>query len=149
MSKPLTIDDAQQSLNTHAAAKGEELRERYGPCVGWGQLADILNDRSIVRYPCSIVFDAEPLQDGEFAHPVARGERPEDGFTICVHPRFASRLDSVTYLVLYQLVLVNYGEFASSGDAETFGAAALGMARDEYYDAICRFADEIAAAART
>ena len=149
MSKPLTIDDAQQSLQAHAAAKGEELRVRYGPCVGWSQLADILHDRSIVRYPCSIAFDAGPLQEGEFAHPVVRGERPEDGFTICVHPQFASRPDCVIYLVLYQLVLVNYGEFASSGDAETFGAAALGLARDEYYEAICRLADEIAGAART
>ena len=46
-------------------------------------------------------------------------------------------------LVLYQLVLVNYGAFAAPDDAETFGAAALGLGRDEYYHALCRLADEL------
>jgi hypothetical protein len=49
----------------------------------------------------------------------------------------------VPYLVLYQLVLVNYGEFASPDDAETFGASALGLEREEYYAALCRMADEV------
>jgi hypothetical protein len=46
-------------------------------------------------------------------------------------------------LVLYQLVAVNYGEFASADEAETFGAAALGLTRDEYYAVLCAMADEI------
>jgi hypothetical protein len=53
------------------------------------------------------------------------------------------QLEQVPLLVLYQLVLVNYGAFASSDDAETFGAAALGLARDEYYGTLCRLADEL------
>ena len=61
-----------------------------------------------------------------------------------VHPFFMSQLDQVPLLVLYQLVLVNYGAFAVPEDAETFGAAALGLARDEYYHALCRLADELA-----
>ena len=96
-----------------------------------------------MRYPCEIVFDAAPLQAGEFAHPVAKGDRPEDGFTMYVHPFFMMQLDQVPLLVLYQLVLVNYGAFASPEDAETFGAAALGLAKDEYYHALCRLADEL------
>jgi hypothetical protein len=40
-------------------------------------------------------------------------------------------------------VLVNYGEFASAEDAETFGAAALGLARDDYYQALCGLADQV------
>ena len=47
--------------------------------------------------------------------------------------------------MLYQLVLVNYGEFASAADAETFGATALGISKDEYYEALCEMADEIGA----
>ena len=38
---------------------------------------------------------------------------------------------------------MNYGEFASSDDAETFGAAALGLTRDEYYALICDAADQL------
>jgi len=45
--------------------------------------------------------------------------------------------------VLYQLVALNYGVFASSDDAETFGAAALGLTRDEYYALICDCADQL------
>jgi hypothetical protein len=143
MSIQLTADDARQSLTAHVAAKGAELRKKYGPRIGWKQLGRILKDRACVRYPCEIVFDAAPLNPGEFAHPVAKGEKPEDGFTMYVHPFFMTDLEQVACLVLYQLVLVNYGEFASPDDAETFGAAALGFSREEYYKVICELAGQI------
>ena len=54
---------------------------------------------------------------------------------------FLTRLAQVPYLVLYQLVLVNYGEIASAVEAETFGAAASGLSRDEYYHMLCGLAD--------
>ena len=145
MPTQLTADDAKQSLNAHVAAKGEEVRAKYGPRIGWKELRPILEDRACVRYPCEIVFDAGQLGAGEFAHPVAKGENPEDGFTLFVHPFFMTQLERVPYLVLYQLVLVNYGEFASATDAETFGASALGISKDEYYEALCEMADEIGA----
>ena len=34
-------------------------------------------------------------------------------------------------------------EFASADDAETFGAGALGLSKDEYYEALCEMADQI------
>jgi hypothetical protein len=145
MSKPLTIEDARQSLTAHVADKGAEVHAKYGPHIGWNELLRILDDRVCVRYPCEIVFDAGPLQAGEFAHPVAKTERPEDGFTMFVHPYFSTQLERVPYLVLYQLVLVNYGEFASPEDAETFGASVLGLPAEDYYRALCEMADEISA----
>ena len=144
MSKQLTTEDGRQSLHAHAAAKGLEIREKYGPHIGWTQLQRLLQDRSCVRYPCEIVFDAAGLQPGEFAHPVAKGERPDAGFTIFVHPLLLLQLERVPPLVLYQLVLVNYGDFASADDAETFGANALGLSKDDYYRGLCEMADEIA-----
>jgi hypothetical protein len=143
MATQLTADDAKQSLTSHVEAKGIELFVKYGPRIGWGELQRLLADRAYVRYPCLVEFDAAPLQAGEFAHPVQKSEFPEDGFTMFVHPRFMLELDRVAYLVLYQLVAVNYGEFASADEAETFGAAALGLTRDEYYAALCAMADEI------
>jgi hypothetical protein len=65
-----------------------------------------------------------------------------------VHPFFLTQLPQVPYLVLYQLVVVNYGEFASADDAETFGAAVLGISRDEYYQALCEMADQLCGQAR-
>jgi hypothetical protein len=139
----LTADDARQSLNAHVATKGAEIFQKYGPNIGWKELQRILNDRECVRYPCEIVFDAGPLRAGEFALPVARSESPEDGFTMYVHPMFMTDLPRVPYLVLYQLVVVNYGEFASADDAEAFGAKALGLDREDYYFALCEMADQI------
>ena len=54
-----------------------------------------------------------------------------------------TELRAVPQLVLYQLVAVNYGGFASGDDAETFGAAALGLEREDYYQELCRLADQL------
>jgi hypothetical protein len=145
MEQKLTVEDARQSLAAHAAEKGIELREKYGPHIGWNELGKILQDRSLVRYPCEIVFDASALLKGELAHPAPNTERPEDGFKIHVHPLFMAQLQRAPLIVLYQLVLVNYGEFASADDAESFGAAALGLDKEEYYRVICELADQLGA----
>jgi hypothetical protein len=143
MPTQLTSDDFKQSLNSHVALKGAEVREKYGPNIGWTELQRILEDRACVRYPCEIRFGAQSLLEGETAHPVSNGERPEEGFTIVVHPHFASDVAECVHLVLYQLVLVNYGEFASSDDAETFGSTVLGLPKDEYYERLCELADRL------
>lgn len=143
MARKLTPEDARQSLNAHVAEKGDEIYQKYGPHIGWPELQRLLTDRTCVRYPCEIFFDPEPLQPGEFAHPVAKGNRPEDGYAIHVHPFFMTQLDQVPLLVLYQLVLVNYGEFASPEDAEQFGAHALGLLPNDYYTRLCFLADQI------
>jgi hypothetical protein len=144
MPTQLTSDDFKQSLNAHVASKGAEVCEKYGPHIGWKELQRILEDRACVRYPCEIVFDATPLEPGEAAHPIPNGEGLEAGFTMHVHPFFMTQLNRVPYLVLYQLVAVNYGEFASGDDAETFGAAALGLSKEEYYLTLCELADQVA-----
>lgn len=141
MSHQLTVSDARESLTLHLESKGHGIREQYGPDLGWKQLLQVLADRKFVRYPCEIVFDTAGLEAGEFAHPVANGVLPEEGFTLHVHPLFLTQLHQVPYLVLYQLVLVNYGEFATPDDAETFGSAALGISKQAYYDTLCELAD--------
>ena len=73
MAAPPSAQEARQSLNASAAAIGAGIYAKYGPRIGWTQLLQILEDRTCVRYPCQIVFDAAPLQEGEFAHPVGRG----------------------------------------------------------------------------
>lgn len=143
MSTQLTAEDARQSLTAHVEAKGIEIFAKYGPVIGWGQLQRLIADRACVRYPCEIAFDAEPLLPGEFAAPVQKGASPEEGFRMCVHPLFLTQLEAVPALVLYQLVAVNYGQFAAAHEAETFGAAALGLTRDEYYTFLCDCADQL------
>jgi hypothetical protein len=141
MSQTLTLADAQNSLSAHVAAKGAEIHAKYGPNLGWQELERLLLDRDCVRYPCEIAFDAAPLRDGEFAYAQPQGERPEDGYRINVHPFFSTQPALVPALVLYQLVQVNYGDFASPDDAEAFGAAALGVDPEAYYTLLCESAD--------
>jgi hypothetical protein len=141
VSKQLTADDARESLSAHVAARGAEIFEKYGPRIGWSELLRLLQDRACVRYPCAVAFDAAPLQPGECAWPKPNSDQPEDGFVICIHPLFMTQLDRVAHLALYQLVVVNYGEFASSDDAEIFGAAALGISREQYYQGLCEMTD--------
>ena len=68
---------------------------------------------------------------------------PEDGFTIYLHPLYEADKSVVPALVLYQLVVINYGDFASSDDAETFGSQALGLTREDYYQKLCALADRL------
>jgi hypothetical protein len=145
MARQLTATDARESLTAHVESKGVEIYLKYGPQIGRAELERLLADRACVRYPCEIVFDATALLPGEFAQPVQKGRRPEDGFTMFVHPWFQAQPDRVPGLVLYQLVAVNYGDFASAVEAETFGAAALGLTRDEYYGMLCEASDQLGA----
>ena len=143
MAQQLTAEDARKSLTAHVETKGVEVFAKYGPQLGWTGLQQLLEDRVYVRYPVQIVFESAGLNPGEFAHPEQKGANPEDGFTMFVHPLFMTQLDLVPALVLYQLVAVNYGEFASSDEAETFGAAAMGLTRDEYYNQLCDVSDQV------
>jgi hypothetical protein len=136
-----TAQDARLALSSHAAATGAEIQRKYGPQIGWPELLRILEDRSCVRYPCEIAFDAAQLQVGEFAYPAQKALRPEEGFIIFLHPRLKEDLQAAAALLLYQLVAVNYGSFASAEDAESFGAAVLGITKDEYYEKVCHLAD--------
>lgn len=147
MEKQLTADDARQSLTSHVAAKGAEINELYGPTIGWNELERILQDRTCVRYPCEIKFGSQPLMEGELAHPEPKGDQPDAGFDMVVHPVYAGDPNAVVYLVLYQLVIVNYGEFASAEDAETFGAHVLGISKEDYYQSLCALADKLPVAA--
>ncbi|HAM73902.1 MAG TPA: hypothetical protein DCM86_19910 [Verrucomicrobiales bacterium] len=143
MATQLTAEDARSSLTEHAASKGVEIHEAYGPNLGWNELLSLLKDRRFVRYPCAVKFDEADLEPGEFGHASPVGDRPDAGFVISIHPFFLTQLDRVPALVLYQLVLVNYGDFASPDDAEAFGAAALGLPREAYYEQICDLSDQL------
>ena len=58
-------------------------------------------------------------------------------------PRIQKKLDDVPALVLYHLVTVNYGDFATFHEAEVFAAEALGMEQEDYYKLLCRLADQV------
>jgi hypothetical protein len=139
------VPAAGQSLHDHAAARGAEIHAKYGPRLGWSELQRLLQDRTCVRYPCEIVFGAGGLRAGELAHPAPKAQRPEAGFVMWVHPALQELPDQAVAVVLYQLVVINYGGFAAPADAEAFGANALGLSVEAYYERLCAIADRVGA----
>jgi hypothetical protein len=143
MARQLDSENGRESVSAQMAARAAEICQKYGPEMGWNQLLQLLKDRALVRFPCEIRFDAEPLLAGEFAHTLPNGAHSEDGFTIYVHPCYAEQPARVPYLVLYQLGLINFGAAATADDAETFGSGALGLTKDQYYSALCELSGQI------
>lgn len=143
MARHFKTDEARQCLTANLAAKAAEVRHKYGPDIGWNELQKLLQDREFAPFPCEIRFDAEPLLPGEFGHPVPNGPNREQGFIIYLHPLYATQLPRVPYLVLHQLVLINYGDSATADDAETFGSLVLGLSKQAYYEALCELSGQI------
>jgi len=143
MARELKTKQVTPGLRDQVSAQGAEIHLKYGPQIGWNELGQLLDDRTLIRYPCEIRFDAQPLLPGEFAHPLPRGPAPEDGYIIYIHPYFSNQLTSVPLLVLHQLALINYGDSATWDDAETFGSLALGLSKEEYYQALCNLSSQI------
>jgi len=143
MARQLKSADVRSSLCADLAAKAAAIREKYGPHIGWNELHQLLEDRDFAPFPCEIRFDADPLLPGEFGHPVPKGPSKDQGFIIYLHPFYETRLACVPYLVLHQLVLINYGDLATADDAETFGSLALGLFKDDYYRVLCELSGKL------
>jgi len=142
--KPLTFEDGKKALLHHVVEKGMVLRDKYGSFIDFDILQRILQDGDFVRYPTRIEFKSQFVADGFFAFTEQiSADDPSKGFIIYIHEHFKARLSDVPALVLYQLVGVNYGEFAAGDEAELFGATALGMKKEEYYQLLCALADRI------
>jgi hypothetical protein len=143
MARHLKSADVREHLGAELVSKAAEIRQKYGPDIGWDELQRLLQDRNCAPFPCEIRFDAGPLLPGEFGHPVPKGPSREEGFIIYLHPFYATQLASVPYLVLHQLVLINYGDSATADDAETFGSLVLGVSKEDYYHVLCELSGQI------
>ena len=143
MAQKLTLQDGQEAMIAHATAKGQEIRSLYGPKITAEVLSEILRNETCTRYPTRLVFDSVGIPEGTFGAASLVGKDPEEGYRLFIHPHFQNRPEALPALVLYQLVTVNYGDFATAETAEAFASAALGMNREDYYTLVCRLADEV------
>ncbi|OQX31037.1 MAG: hypothetical protein B0D96_08300 [Candidatus Sedimenticola endophacoides] len=130
-------------VTVHASEKAAEIRARFGPEIDYATVVQLLGDRRYTRYPVEIRFVSEGIEPGMFALTEPASENPDDGYVMNIHPFFEDRPDALPALILYQTVLVNYGDIATANDAEIFGAGVLGMERDDYYDLIVRLTDSL------
>lgn len=148
-SRKCTADDARVALRAHAVGCAQAARAVYGPDIDDQAVLRMLEDRAVVRFPTEVVFDASPLEPGEFAFPAPVEDADGGGlrYRLYVHPAFIHRRDALPLLIAYQLVRINYGDLATSEDAEAFGAALLDLDTDAYYERLCRLADSLDAGA--
>ncbi|ODB89137.1 hypothetical protein A3193_10155 [Candidatus Thiodiazotropha endoloripes] len=131
------------AVSLHAREKAEEIRGRYDRVIDYQTVLEMLEDRKSVRYPVELRFVSEGIDPGMFARTEPVSENPEDGYTIMLHSYFENRHDDLPMLILYQLVLVNYGDLATANDAEIFGATILGLDRDTYYQQVAALVDDV------
>ncbi len=131
------------AVSLHAREKAEEIRGRYDGVIDYRTVLEMLEDRRSVRYPVKLRFVSEGIDPGMFARTEPVSENAEDGYIIMLHDYFENRYDDLPMLILYQLVLVNYGDLATANDAEIFGATILGMDRDTYYEQVAALVDHV------
>lgn len=143
MGKKLSLEDGQIALRDHIIEKGLEIREKYGPEIDDIVLLDILSDDEFIRFPTRVEFNTSRVDEGLFAVADPIEDSPQRGYIIYVHEFFKDKTEFLPALVLYHLVTVNYGDFASHEDAEIFGATVLGMDKEDYYQLLCNLTDMI------
>lgn len=131
------------AVSRHAIEKANDIRARYGPVIDYPVVLRILEDRKCIRYPVEIQFVSDGIDHGLFAITEPQSENPDDGYVISLHQRFKDQPDVLPALILYQTVLVNYGDLATAEDAELFGSTVLGLDRDTYYDQIVSTTDAL------
>lgn len=131
------------AITRHAIEKANEIRAHYGCDIDYPVILRILEDRKCTRYPVQLKFVSESIESSLFADSKAVSDNPDDGYIIAIHPNFEQNTEALPALILYQLVLVNYGDLATPIDAEFFGSTVLGMERDSYYEYIMLLTDSL------
>ncbi len=135
--------DGVAALHDHIVTKARAARASFADPTSSDWMGRFLSDRTIVRYPLGVRYDAQPLRCGEFACLESLGETPSDGFVLFVHPMLEGRMAQLPLVVAYFVPSVNYGAVASREEAELFGATLFAMPQDAYYAGLRAIADEV------
>lgn len=131
------------AVTKHAIAKAEDIRSRMGSDIDYATLLSMFDDRRSFRYPVKLQFVTDDIEPGMFGKTEAVSDNPDDGYVIYLHRHFENQAEALPLLILYQSVLVNYGDLATADDAELFGSTLLNMDRDEYYQQIETLTDSL------
>jgi hypothetical protein len=143
MREKLTVEQGRKAFAHHVTERALALREKYGNFLDYEAIQMLLNDRDFVRYPTRVEFDSSKIDPGFFAAVEPVDGSPANEHIIFLHEYFRRRPGDIANALLYQLVVVNYGDIATREEAELFGATALGMEQEEYYQLLCHLADQI------
>ncbi|MBF0198652.1 MAG: hypothetical protein HQL32_13120 [Planctomycetes bacterium] len=108
--------------------------ETHGIPLAWDRMESFLGDRACVFYPVKMVYDADPLQEGEFAYMHQVDKDPGKGFMLYMHSEFKDKHDALPCLIAYHIAVVNFGVDVHYHIAESLGARLMSMDVDDYYN---------------
>jgi len=142
-SEAMSEAEAREALCAHARRTGCLIHERFGPAIDLATVERMLEDPDVVRFPVSLLYDGTALEGEEIAYPLPVEGDPLNGYTMYLHPALEGDPEGAVRAILYALVVVNYGAVADGAVGEAFGAAALGIEEEQYYEQICSLVDAI------
>jgi hypothetical protein len=128
-------------LLNHADVAAERAHAKLGGPLTVETLEQYLADADCLRYPTTVAWDAAGIEANQFAEPTFQ-EGPEGRIcTLKVHPRFRHIPEALPYFVAYMAAVINYGQVVAPEVCEAYGAALVGITKDEYYNALCGWMD--------
>jgi len=137
----------EEALLAHLVSKACEARDAYGG-IHAGNLEALLQDRRFVRHPTRIVYERGEMAAHQFAH-AAPDWREEGGWIIHLLPALRTMPGLAPHAAAYMIPVINYGEDVVDDEhCLAYGAALLAVGVEEYYDLLCRLADEVGAEER-
>lgn len=142
MGKKLTVEDGKNALEEHITTKAFEILEKYNNITSMSQLFVLLQDRDYVRFPTTIEYSDE-IDSETFGYAEKKSEDCQDGYKILIKKEFENNPSLVVPMVIYLLVTVNYGEFATFKEAEIFGSILCGIDQEDYYNLLCNAVDQL------
>ena len=119
------------------------VKDSHGLPLSSDAYQQVLQDRGCVFHPVKMVFDADPLKEGEFAYMHQVDKDRNKGFMLYMHPYFKNRPNDLPYLVAYHLAIVNFPEEPTAEVAEHFGAALMSLEVESYYDKVNQLYESI------
>ena len=141
-------DAGRRSLLDHVVAQAEVARAKHGPLADRG-LDELLQDPACVRHPVRLVFEFGEMAMHQFGQPDLDWRDPEGaGRVIYLRPMLRDRPELTRLAVAYLLPVINYGDIVTDEICVHYGAELLGLTPEDFYQRICRLADEVGAEER-
>lgn len=143
---PATAEESHELLDVlikeHAERSAERALERLGEALHPGNLSAYMADSACLRYPVTIVYSSDGLEEHQFAEVFFDGPESARACTLHIHPRFESRPESLPLLIAYMAPVINYGHIVTPEVCESYAATLLAMDTDAYYTALCIAVDQ-------
>lgn len=137
----MSDQEVSSSLESHAAKAATCVRRRLGGGLDEGNLQRYLSDSECLRYPTTIIFDADALEPQQFAGVEMVGEGELRVCILHMRPCYDGCTGDLPYLVAYMAAAVDYGIAASPDLSLRHAATLMGLPEDDYYERLCAIVD--------